>query len=57
MGLSIYYSGRLRKVEFLPALIEEIKDVSDVYGWKYHVYGICFTPMGCETIMSRGRRN
>jgi len=69
MGLSIYYSGRLRKVEFLPALIEEIKDVSDVYGWKYHVfnthfpsdtfenhtsfedvYGICFTPTGCETI-------
>ena len=38
MGLSIYFSGRLRKAEYLPALIEEVKDISNVYGWKYHIF-------------------
>ena len=38
MGLSIHYSGRLRKAASLPALIEEVKDVSDVYGWKYYIF-------------------
>jgi hypothetical protein len=42
MGLSIHFSGRLRKAEHLPALIEEVKDVSNVYGWKYHVYDTHF---------------
>ena len=38
MGLSIHFSGRLRKAEYLQTLIEEIKDISDVYGWKYHIF-------------------
>ncbi|MDR2148509.1 MAG: hypothetical protein LBE91_18865 [Tannerella sp.] len=38
MGLSIHYSGRLKKAEFLPDLIEEIKDISNVYGWKYYIF-------------------
>jgi len=38
MGLSIHYSGRLRRTEYLPAMIEEIKDISNVYNWKYHIY-------------------
>jgi hypothetical protein len=42
MGLSIHFSGRLHKAEYLPALIEEIKDVSNVYGWKYHIYNAHF---------------
>lgn len=42
MGLSIHFTGRLRKVKNLPALIEEIKDVSNVYGWKYHTYNTHF---------------
>ena len=42
MGLSIHFSGRLRKAEDLPALIEEIKDVSNVYGWKYHLFDTRF---------------
>ena len=42
MGLSIHYSGRLRKAEHLQSLIEEIKDVSDVYGWKYHIFDTYF---------------
>ena len=42
MGLSIHFRGRLRKAESLPALIEEIKDVSDVYGWKYVIFNSHF---------------
>jgi hypothetical protein len=42
MGLSIHYSGRLRKAEDLPFLVEEVKDVSDVYGWKYKIHDNCF---------------
>ena len=38
MGLSIHFSGRLRKAESLPVLIEEVKDVAKVYGWKYYIY-------------------
>ena len=42
MGLSIHFSGRLRKAKDLPSLIEEIKDVSNVYGWKYHIFDTRF---------------
>ncbi|MDR1742370.1 MAG: hypothetical protein LBR48_00940 [Dysgonamonadaceae bacterium] len=42
MGLSIYYSGRLKNAKLLPALIEEVKDVAQVYGWKYHTYNTHF---------------
>ena len=38
MGLSFHFSGRLRKAEYLSPLIEEIKDVSNVYGWKYYMF-------------------
>lgn len=43
MGLSIHYSGRLRKAESLPSLIEEVKDISNVYGWKYHIFNTEFS--------------
>ena len=42
MGLSIHFSGCLRKAEHLPAMIEEIKDISNVYGWKYHIFDTRF---------------
>ena len=42
MGLTIYYRGRLRKSEDLPTLVEEIQDISNVYGWKYHIYNTHF---------------
>ena len=35
MGLSIHFSGRLRKAEYLPTLVEEVEDIAKVYGWKY----------------------
>jgi hypothetical protein len=69
MGLSIHYSGKLKEATTLPNLIEEVKDIAKIYGWKYHIfeynfpndkfenkelfkniYGISFTPQGCETI-------
>ena len=42
MGLSVHFSGRLRQAESLPAMIEEIVDISNVYGWKYYVYNTHF---------------
>jgi len=70
MGLCFHYTGRLRDAKSLSTLIDEVKDVSNVFGWKYHifenrfpndtfenrtsfeeVYGICFTPTKCETVM------
>lgn len=38
MGLSIHYNGRIKQAASLPALIEEVKDISEIYGWKYHIY-------------------
>ena len=38
MGLSIHYSGRLKKVESLSALIEEVRDISEIYKWKYTIF-------------------
>ncbi|MDR0865286.1 MAG: hypothetical protein LBO74_10215 [Candidatus Symbiothrix sp.] len=42
MGLSIYYSGRIKNADSLPLLVEEIKDISKIYGWKYCTYETCF---------------
>ena len=42
MGLTIHFTGHLHKAEYLPALIEEIKDISNVSGWKYHIYNTRF---------------
>ena len=52
MGLSIHFSGRLRKAEYLPAVVEEIKDISDVYGWKYHIYNTYFPSCTFDTCTS-----
>jgi hypothetical protein len=43
MGLCIYYSGRIKNAESLPQLVEEIRDISEIYGWKYHTYETHFT--------------
>ena len=52
MGLSIHFSGRLRKAELLPAMIEEVIDVSNVYGWKYKVYDTNFPNNSFESCTS-----
>ena len=52
MGLSIHFSGRLRKAELLPAMIEEVIDISNVYGWKYKVYDTNFPKNSFESCTS-----
>ncbi len=38
MGLSIHYSGAFKQSESLQAMIEEVKNVAEVYKWTYHVF-------------------
>ena len=38
MGLSIHYSGFLKEPKLLPELIDEIKNVAEVYNWKHNTY-------------------
>jgi hypothetical protein len=38
MGLSIHYSGSLKNPESLPELVNEVKDIVEVFGWEYHVF-------------------
>src|SRR5688572_33468015 len=37
MGLSINYHGRIKEEASLQEMIEEIKDIANVYSWEYHV--------------------
>ncbi len=37
MGISIHYSGKLKKASDLPELIEEVKEIAEIYHWKYHL--------------------
>jgi hypothetical protein len=37
MGLSINYSGSFKKETSLEAMIEEVKDISEIYEWKYTI--------------------
>ncbi len=78
MGLSIYYRGSFNKNSSLSKMIEEVKDIAEIYKWPYYIfekefpagsfhtsthndelYGISFTPPGCETVslcfLSNGR--
>ncbi len=42
MGLSIHYSGSFKKESSIEAMIEEVKDIADVYGWKYTIHNTHF---------------
>lgn len=37
MGLSIHYSGSFNKETLLEAMIEEVKDIAEIYEWKYTI--------------------
>ncbi len=37
MGLTIHYSGRFNETASLPKLIEEVKDIAEIYKWKYSI--------------------
>ena len=38
MGLSIHYSGSFNAKASLPAMIEEVKDIVEIYKWEYFVF-------------------
>lgn len=38
MGLSIHYSGSFKAAASLRAMIEEVKDIAEIYKWKYITY-------------------
>lgn len=42
MGLSINYSGSFKKEASLEAMIEEVKDIAEIYEWKYTIHNTRF---------------
>ncbi|MBW6482418.1 MAG: hypothetical protein K0B10_05100 [Vicingaceae bacterium] len=42
MGLSIHYSGSFKKKASLEAMIEEVKDIAEIYKWEYNISATCF---------------
>lgn len=38
MGLTIHYNGKFDKEKSLLKMIEEVKDIADIYNWKYKIY-------------------
>ena len=38
MGLSIHYSGSFKPEASLQAMIEEVKDIAEIYKWRYTVF-------------------
>jgi hypothetical protein len=39
MGISIHYSGTFNPTSSLSVMIEEVKDIAELYKWKYNVFG------------------
>ena len=56
MGLSIHYSGKIKNSNLIPKLVDELKDISTILQWNYHLYddrhakGISFSPPECEPL-------
>ncbi|HNW70245.1 MAG TPA: hypothetical protein PKI01_07575 [Bacteroidales bacterium] len=42
MGLSIHYSGSFNPAASLQELIEEVRDIAQVYKWKFYIYETTF---------------
>lgn len=38
MGLTIYYSGNFKPNVSISEMIEEVKDIAQIYKWKYHIF-------------------
>ena len=49
MGLSIHYDGMFNSKASLPAMIEEVKEIAEIYKWKYHIYETTFPSYGFGT--------
>jgi hypothetical protein len=59
MGLSIFYSGKLRNVQEIPLITNELLDICDLLKWRcdeFHptsenpLHGMWFAPLGCDPI-------
>jgi hypothetical protein len=56
MGLSIHYSGNIKKYSLTNKLIKETTDICNSLSWKYHLIddkkfkGIIFSPPDCEPL-------
>lgn len=57
MGLSIYYSGRIRHYKEIDNLMEEVSDIADNLGWIYteisddKLKGVLVSPEKCEPVV------
>ena len=38
MGLTIHYNGKFNKNASLSRMIEEVKDIAEIYNWQYTIY-------------------
>ena len=38
MGLTIYYKGNFRPEGSLPEMIDEVRDIAEIYKWKYNIF-------------------
>jgi len=38
MGLTIYYKGNFNPKASLPEMIDEVRDISEIYKWKYYIF-------------------
>ncbi|HET54553.1 MAG TPA: hypothetical protein ENN33_04980 [Ignavibacteria bacterium] len=45
MGLTIHYSGKFNPSSSLKEMVEEVKDIAEIYNWEYHIYETDF-PVG-----------
>jgi len=46
MGLSIHYNGSFNEKASLQSMIEEVKDIAEIYKWKYFVFEDAFQAAG-----------
>ena len=42
MGLSIYYCGHFKEGASLSEMIGEVRDIAEIYKWKYNIYEVDF---------------
>lgn len=48
MGLSIHYSGSFKEDASLAEMIEEVKEIAEVYKWEYNRYETGYWETGDE---------
>ena len=49
MGLSFHYNGSFKREASLAAMIEEVKDIAEVFKWKHHVFENEFPDSGFDS--------